>query len=1248
MADDKMNLEIGVDVRVTDLAQAKALREEFERLNAEILKFGRDLKAAANPMSSLGRARSQLSAGAARGGNAALDAEKMTFSELRRRFAFEKRMQAQKAREESTAAKRVKEEQAETRRALNDQLTFSMRMMRERARAEAEAERTARREIEATAKARDKANRKAISDAKELSRAQGKAAERAARGAGQIRSGVGRVAGTAAATGAAAGYGLERAVDRGVSTRMDVDSAETALKIFGDMPDGKGGKRAITAADIRSLRRGPNGLDNLAVRTGTSVPDALRAFTEASKAGLMSPAEQAANILTAGNGLELDPTKTTRLLGTMARNMGAAATPARLKKTLNAVAIGAREDPTQSNEIIEGLSRAQGVLAMSSGITEEDLVALVSGGQSVGIQPGKAGTAITALARSILEGGNKFIDPKKRKELNFASRKLGFGSARDMAGKFAGKDGKSVLYQIFGNLRTMPAQLRQQVADALSGGQWADEDLQIVNGIDGMRSTDAAIQDPKNAGFLDEANAKKMQSWQGLWNQSKTIFSLFWESFGAGFDGILRDVNAFVLGLHGKMDYDRISGYVREALDGLRQGLGFDSWREALQSLVPTNAKDLGKKIGQFARGFGSAIRQIAGAVASVAGMFGGGGGAESMGKLTAQFLALGIACVALAPVMGVLGGLASIVLGLANVTRAATSVLGLGAGAAAGGLGGGAVAGALAGVARILSGGFVIGLAASIGAMRGEIATMVLSAVRPLVAAVWSGLKQAFSLEGLKAGGKAIIGELIPAPLQRWLDSGTPDQSKADSPRWVDPPSRDAETPRKLTQAIKDNTAALQGKTRAGAGTTASAGAISFDDWQRQIAGMRGEQVGAQVNRGIRGHVARLRGGAEGQNDGDPDQKSGGSRSWRNNNPGNLEYGNFAKSMGAIGSDGRFAKFKSYEDGRKAQEKLLFESKGYKDLTLGQAIRRWAPGSENNVPAYVAAMGGDDPSKRMSQYTPEQRGRLLDAMQAHEGWRTGTIAGGNVAASMPGGNPVDVASRFIGMGETNNRAAVEGFVGHGIRGAAQAWCSRFVNASLAAVGQTGTGSAVANSFLHWGKAITADMVQKGDVLVEHRGKGDNGLGGHVGFSTGRTRTGRDGQLELEMLAGNTNDEVAVSWEKASTLAIRRSNQISERVAADTKRTQSLGSSAMKPNLGNLDVTPRAELGSKASLGQDTPLRQAPVGSGGGGQGGGGNTTTNHININGHNKSPKELASEVQRAVQDDMNRRVHDFDGFA
>ena len=81
--------------------------------------------------------------------------------------------------------------------------------------------------------------------------------------------------------------------------------------------------------------------------------------------------------------------------------------------------------------------------------------------------------------------------------------------------------------------------------------------------------------------------------------------------------------------------------------------------------------------------------------------------------------------------------------------------------------------------------------------------------------------------------------------------------------------------------------------------------------------------------------------------------EKLTGSRNWRNNNPGNLEYNSSTMGMGAIGSDGRFAIFPSLEAGKKAQGKLLFEGKNYKDLTLSSAISRYAPPSENNTAAY-------------------------------------------------------------------------------------------------------------------------------------------------------------------------------------------------------------------------------------------------------------------------------------------------------
>ncbi|MEY1236117.1 hypothetical protein AB7102_00935 [Providencia manganoxydans] len=135
---------------------------------------------------------------------------------------------------------------------------------------------------------------------------------------------------------------------------------------------------------------------------------------------------------------------------------------------------------------------------------------------------------------------------------------------------------------------------------------------------------------------------------------------------------------------------------------------------------------------------------------------------------------------------------------------------------------------------------------------------------------------------------------------------------------------------------------------------------------------------------------------------------RENGSRSWRNNNPGNIEYGDLAKKFGAIGTDGRFAIFPTEEAGRKAKAHLLFESNrakqlstkgdygaglGYVDKTLSQAIHAYAPKEENPTDIYIAqvlaSVGGVD--KRMGDYTQDERERMLEAFKKVEGWKVGT-----------------------------------------------------------------------------------------------------------------------------------------------------------------------------------------------------------------------------------------------------------------
>ncbi|WP_250538815.1 MULTISPECIES: hypothetical protein [unclassified Caballeronia] len=83
-----------------------------------------------------------------------------------------------------------------------------------------------------------------------------------------------------------------------------------------------------------------------------------------------------------------------------------------------------------------------------------------------------------------------------------------------------------------------------------------------------------------------------------------------------------------------------------------------------------------------------------------------------------------------------------------------------------------------------------------------------------------------------------------------------------------------------------------------------------------------------------------------------------GAPRGIRNNNPGNIRYGDFARSAGAIGADsGGFAVFSDMRTGIEATAKLLrsYTARGFN--TIRKIVSRWAPANENDTQAYIAAV---------------------------------------------------------------------------------------------------------------------------------------------------------------------------------------------------------------------------------------------------------------------------------------------------
>ncbi len=125
------------------------------------------------------------------------------------------------------------------------------------------------------------------------------------------------------------------------------------------------------------------------------------------------------------------------------------------------------------------------------------------------------------------------------------------------------------------------------------------------------------------------------------------------------------------------------------------------------------------------------------------------------------------------------------------------------------------------------------------------------------------------------------------------------------------------------------------------------------------------------------------------------PDEAPGGrrlNRPQRNNNPGNIEYGPFARSQGAIAREpeGRFAVFASAREGFRALVNLL-QTDSYQSRTLGAAIHRFAPSSENNTAAYIQYVEnrtGIPRHSRLRDLSPQELEKLALAKATYEGWK--------------------------------------------------------------------------------------------------------------------------------------------------------------------------------------------------------------------------------------------------------------------
>lgn len=128
---------------------------------------------------------------------------------------------------------------------------------------------------------------------------------------------------------------------------------------------------------------------------------------------------------------------------------------------------------------------------------------------------------------------------------------------------------------------------------------------------------------------------------------------------------------------------------------------------------------------------------------------------------------------------------------------------------------------------------------------------------------------------------------------------------------------------------------------------------------------------------------------------DGSREIRSGGSRQWRNNNPGAMWYGPFTRSKGAIGQDGPFAIFPDADTGYRAIVSRL-SSAQWRNFTLGHAlIHDWAPKNENDSASYavfVSQKSGVPLNARLGDLTREKIDSVAKAIKLKEGWSPGNV----------------------------------------------------------------------------------------------------------------------------------------------------------------------------------------------------------------------------------------------------------------
>jgi len=152
-------------------------------------------------------------------------------------------------------------------------------------------------------------------------------------------------------------------------------------------------------------------------------------------------------------------------------------------------------------------------------------------------------------------------------------------------------------------------------------------------------------------------------------------------------------------------------------------------------------------------------------------------------------------------------------------------------------------------------------------------------------------------------------------------------------------------------------------------------------------------ENTGVRSSDFVSAEIAGKNGIKYSAGDGSTMIRSGGSVSWRQQNPGNIKKGKFADEW-AIGDGPVFAIFPSEAVGLQVIVKLL-SGKNYRDLTLLEAMERYAPSGDDNHPLeyakFLSTKTGIDLNATLRDIEIDKLFQLARSIKTFEGWKEGT-----------------------------------------------------------------------------------------------------------------------------------------------------------------------------------------------------------------------------------------------------------------